>query len=122
MGLAVGAGGPRENTERPVVRLAEWLRKQNQPISEQIWSQLVAISRQTRDRRAALKALEMLADRIDPVSQPVPIAASAAGVTLNLTVQTHGPRTDLQADGLTLHLGGSNGHGGDAGPAGANGR
>lgn len=110
MALSQGAGGSlAENTERPVLRLAEWLRRQDQDISSEIWQAVVDVARQTRDRRAQLRACALLADRIDPVAQPVPIAASAAGVSVTILAASDAALPDVQAHGWTLHVGGGNG-------------
>ena len=81
MALAVGAGG-RANTERVVVRLVEWLQRHEEPISEQLWEELVRISRQNQDMRAKMHACRALADRIDPIPRAPVLEVHTGPVTI----------------------------------------
>lgn len=88
MGLAVGpgAGGSvaAPSGGREVLRLVEWLKRQDRPISEELWAVIVRTALQTQDMRAAQRAQQMLADRIDPIPRADPSQSITVGG--NLTV------------------------------------
>jgi len=54
------------NQERAIVSLAQWYKRHNQPIEEELWAALHNIATNQTDPRAAVRAAMLIADRIDP--------------------------------------------------------
>lgn len=100
-----------------IVRLAEWLVKQDEPISEQLWAELVKVAMQNQDLRAKVRGIGMLVDRFDPVPKAEDLDA-ARPVTVNVLVVRPesagslgeaGPQA--QANGVAISVIGRNGEG-----------
>jgi hypothetical protein len=111
-----------QGTDRAIVKAVEWMRRHEEPVSEQMWEAIWAIAQTAKRASTRLKAFQEFTNRIDPLpkyqelgetTRPVQVVI---GVTGAATVSVNGhaaPALDagppIRTDGLRLHRDGSNG-------------
>ena len=96
---------------RTVVRAAAWMLAQQQDLGSAMWHELWRIGTQAKSLRTRRMALQMFADRVDPL--PRAVESDGRPQVLNVAIvlgEQAGPGdAALPAGRLSLHLNGGNG-------------
>lgn len=61
---------------RTIVRCIEWLLQHGEPIEEKLWERAYDLALNCPDPRASLRAIDLIADRIDPAPKVEPPSIS----------------------------------------------
>src|SRR3972149_6630986 len=89
MGFAMLGDKQMRGPGRAVLTCVAWLKRQKQPITEEMWADVVKIAHSPKTaKRTRLRAGAMIADRVDPLPARETVAVTAHGPLIVTWLET----------------------------------